>query len=111
MILAAEDAIPKKKVNYTNKYRIHWWDDDVAKSVQARRKAFSLYCSNPTFENYMEARQKRAETRNFIPPTEREHAINGIASEVFTCREMDIDINFQKESTPGLDNIGYIFFK
>ncbi|KAL3268930.1 hypothetical protein HHI36_008017 [Cryptolaemus montrouzieri] len=66
MMLAADDAIPKKKVNSTNKYRIHWWDDDIAESVQARRIAFSLYCSNPTFENYMEARQKRAETKNLI---------------------------------------------
>ncbi|KAL3287613.1 hypothetical protein HHI36_002082 [Cryptolaemus montrouzieri] len=43
MMLAADDAFSKKKVNYTNKYRIHWWDDDVAESVQARRIAFSLY--------------------------------------------------------------------
>ncbi|KAL3273240.1 hypothetical protein HHI36_014694 [Cryptolaemus montrouzieri] len=51
------------------------------------------------------------DTLSLPAPTEREHAINEIASEVFTYREMDISINSKKESAPGLDNMGYIFFK
>merc|ERR1711867_149739 len=71
IINAAEQTIPKTSTNPRH-IPVPWWNDECKRDIKAREKALEKFKKQPTLENMIEKKKKKAVARRTVRKAKRE---------------------------------------
>lgn len=71
IITSAAELSIGSSINYNNKPKVPWWNDDIKRAIQNKKNALNIYKKQKTQENFIQLKKLRAQSKFLIKKSKK----------------------------------------